>query len=111
MSARLTVLGLFVALVAMPVARAQEEKQVGEFLREDRLKAPADQNFREALPRTSAEAPLNANLMRDVEIIVRHAVYPMADSDKKIRDTPQMMSRIVDQAEGLIRLVFQSPES
>ncbi len=75
-------------------------------LREDRKLAPADMAFREALPKTAAEAPMTMDLKRDIEIVVRHTVYPMADPDKKVQNIPRLMSQVVEVSELRIRNVF-----
>src|SRR5262245_30954394 len=98
MSNRVLAVAVFVALAVAGAARTQEEP--GVYLKEERPLPPADKNFKEALAKPKEEAPMNDNLKRDIEIVVRHAVYALApaDAEKKVQNTPQQMSRMVDAA-------------
>lgn len=78
------------------------------FLREERKLDPSNKALMDAMPRLPADAPLTPQLKTDVEVVVRHAIYPL--TDKVIRTTPNRMSQTVDACETRIRNAFQSAE-
>jgi hypothetical protein len=100
---------LFLAVLTLSLAPSLVSAE-DKFLREDRKLTDADTKFKEALPKPTAEAPLTDDLKTAIEIVVRHAVYPMADPDKKVQNNPMLMSRQVDLCEGRIRNVFKAAE-
>src|SRR5688572_7956462 len=96
MSSRIMLLGVVTLSYAVPCLVAQDDV----FLREERKLDPANKAVLEALPKSSEDYPLTPQLKTDIEIMVRHAIYPL--TDRTIRTTPNRLSQTVDACETRI---------
>src|SRR5262245_29367528 len=104
MSCRLPLAVLTLGLTLGTSARADDI-----FLKETRDPVPAGMAVDEALKKAPGDAPVDAKMEENIEIVTRHYVYQLTEKIKK--ETPGQMDRAVDHCDREYQKVFTDPEA